>query len=151
MRTAAVALLLAATLPACHGDRPSPTDEAEIRAVLDRQRDAWNRGDIDGFMTGYHHRPDIVFTSGGKVRRGYDETLAAYRRKYVDGGAMGHLEFEDVELQPVGPDGAVALGRFVLTETPQASSGVFTLVFSRRDDRWGILHDHSSAAAPDPS
>ena len=28
------------------------TDEAKIRAVLDTQVDAWNRGDVDTFMAG---------------------------------------------------------------------------------------------------
>lgn len=129
-------------------DRPSADDEAEIRAVLERQKAAWNRGDIQAFMAGYHRSPEIVFTSGGKVRRGWDETLAAYEKKYVAGDAMGHLEFRDVTLQPVGADGAVALGTWELTDTPQAAKGVFSLVFARVDGRWGIVHDHSSAAGP---
>jgi uncharacterized protein (TIGR02246 family) len=136
----------------CRGE-PRPTaptadDEAEIRAVLERQKDAWNRGDIQAFMQGYHRSPDIVFTSAGKVRRGWDETLASYEQKYVAGDAMGHLEFRDVELQPVGADGAIALGRWQLTETPKAGEGVFTLVFARHGDAWGIVHDHTSLAVP---
>jgi len=128
--------------------QPTKEDEAEIRAVLDRQRDAWNRGDIQAFMQGYHRSPDIVFTSAGKIRRGFDETLAAYEKKYVSGDAMGHLEFTDVTLQPVGADGAVALGHWTLTETPKAGTGVFTLVFAKVDGRWGIVHDHTSLAEP---
>ena len=89
-------------------DRPTAEDDAEIRAVLERQKQAWNRGDIETFVEGYHRSPDIVFTSGGKIRRGFDETLARYREKYVAADAMGHLEFSEVELQPVGADGAVA-------------------------------------------
>ena len=154
MRAALLSLALVAALPGCRPERPTAADEAAIRSVLDRQKEAWNRGDIEGFMSGYHRRPDIVFTSGGDVRRGFEQTLGAYQRKYVDGGAMGHLEFRDVELQPVGPDGAVALGTWELTETPRASGGVFSLVFTREQGRWGIVHDHSSAKAepePDPA
>ncbi|MCA9705532.1 MAG: nuclear transport factor 2 family protein [Myxococcales bacterium] len=150
MRAALLLPWLCAALLGCRSDRPTAADEAAIRSVLERQKQAWNRGDIDGFMEGYHRRPEIVFTSGGQVRRGFDQTLAAYRRKYVDGDAMGHLEFHDVELQPVGPDGAVALGRWVLTDTPQAAGGVFTLVLTREQGRWGIVHDHSSVQAPEP-
>jgi uncharacterized protein (TIGR02246 family) len=151
----ALALALAAALSACPAQAPrecptapTPDDEAEIRAVLARQRDAWNRGDIQAFMQGYHRRPDIVFTSAGNVRRGFDETLAAYEKKYVSGDAMGHLEFTDVTLQPVGADGVIALGRWALTETPKAGAGVFTLVLARIDGRWGIVHDHTSLAQP---
>ena len=33
---------------------------AEIRAVLSAQQEAWNRGDIDGFMNGYAHAETTV-------------------------------------------------------------------------------------------
>jgi ketosteroid isomerase-like protein len=156
MRRLSLALVLgAAPLYGCPAERPSqrpstPTveDEAEIHAVLTRQKEAWNRGDIETFMEGYHRSPDIVFTSGGKIRRGFDETLARYREKYVAGDAMGHLDFTDVTLQPVGADGAVALGTWRLTETPKAGEGVFTLVLTKVDGRWGIVHDHTSSAVP---
>ena len=36
-----------------------------IEAVLDGQRDAWNRGDIVAFMDAYVHDDTLVFTSGG--------------------------------------------------------------------------------------
>ena len=153
MRGAVASLVLAAALvPCCRAEpaprRPTAEDDAEIRAVLERQKQAWNRGDIETFVEGYHRSPDIVFTSGGKIRRGFDETLARYREKYVAADAMGHLEFSEVELQPVGADGAVVLGRWKLTETPEAGEGVFTLVLTRVDGRWGIVHDHTSLLVP---
>lgn len=153
VRGGVIALWLAAAALGCRAeppaDRPTAADEAEILAVLARQKDAWNRGDIQAFMQGYHRSPDIVFTSAGKIRRGWDETLASYEQKYVSGDAMGHLEFRDVELQPVGPSGAVALGKWQLTETPKAGEGVFTLVFVRdADGRWAIVHDHTSLLVP---
>ena len=127
-----------------------------MRAVIDAQRDAWNAGDLDAFMAGYHHDPEIVFTSSGKIRRGWQAARDSYQRRYVDGdAAMGTLDFTDVEITGLGPNAALAMGHFVLTETPQASDGVFSLVFTRREGEWGILHDHSSAAdepaPPDPS
>lgn len=155
MRAGVIALLLATAVVAVPGclaeaptDRPTAEDEAAIRAVIEQQKQAWNRGDIETFMQGYHRSPDLLFTSGGKIRRGFDETLARYQEKYVAGGVMGHLEFSEVELQPVGAVGAVALGRWKLTETPEAGEGVFTLVLTKVDGRWGIVHDHTSLRVP---
>ena len=42
----------------------------EIRSVLQAQQDAWNRGDIDGFMNGYARSASTVFISEDTVRRG---------------------------------------------------------------------------------
>ena len=32
-----------------------------VRAVVTAQIDAWNRGDLDGYMAGYWKSPDLVF------------------------------------------------------------------------------------------
>ena len=56
----------------------SAADRDAIRALLDDQKNAWNEGDLEGYMGGYHDSPEIVFTSGGRVRRGYQQSLEAY-------------------------------------------------------------------------
>jgi uncharacterized protein (TIGR02246 family) len=145
-RAAALALVLA--LAACESRRFGDADAREIEATLARQRDAWNRGDIDGFMIAYA-KDGLVFTSGGQIRRGFDETLARYRERYADKGAMGTLAFSDLEITGLGADAALVLGRYALTGTPEAGDGVFTLVLRRSDEgAWTIVHDHTSASAP---
>ena len=51
-------------------------DEQEIRKILNDQVQAWNRGDIDGFMKGYWNSDSTVFNSGGNAQRGYKDVLA---------------------------------------------------------------------------
>jgi uncharacterized protein (TIGR02246 family) len=119
-----------------------------IEAVLAGQRDAWNRGDIVAFMDAYVHDDTLVFTSGGKVRRGWAATLERYRARYRDAAAMGRLTFSALETRRLGADAAVVLGRWQLDDTPEAGHGVFSLVFVRAGDTWKILHDHTSAGAP---
>lgn len=119
-------------------------DERDIRAVLSAQQDAWNKGDIVAFMDGYDRAEDIVFTSGARVRRGFDATLAKYRQSYANDNAMGRLGFDILEVRFLGPDSALVLGRFELTETPKSGSGLFTLIFERRSAGWRCIHDHTS-------
>ncbi|HKA88324.1 MAG TPA: nuclear transport factor 2 family protein [Haliangiales bacterium] len=123
-------------------------DRVAVEAVLERQRAAWNRGDLDGYMDGYARTPELVFTSGGKIRRGWEEARAAYRQRYgADRASMGELAFEILSVQPLGADGAVVLGRWRLTGTPQAGGGIFSVVLARLDAGWRIVHDHTSADA----
>src|SRR5690606_34231 len=68
--------------------------EAEVRAVLEFQQEAWNAGDIRGFMVGYARHDSLVFISGDVVRRGWQENLYAYMRSYPNRAAMGTLAFE---------------------------------------------------------
>jgi len=130
---------------------PAPGDRAAILQVLHDQQAAWNRGDLDAFLRGYEPSPDLVFTSHGAVRRGFAETRARYFTRYgahQDGAsAMGQLAFEVLDVRALGEDGAVVLGRWRLTGTPNAGGGVFSLAFLRTRDGWRIVHDHTSSDA----
>lgn len=144
-----VALLLAAS-PDCEV-HPVPDDPAmvrgELEAVLKAQAKAWNEGDLEGFMEVYEPTDALLFTSGAKVRRGWQATHDSFEKRYfgAEGADRGHLEFELVDVRPVGNGGAVVLGEWSLTGTPQAGSGVFSLVFERQHGHWKIVHDHTSA------
>ena len=122
-------------------------DDAAVRAVLETQRQAWNRGDLDGFMAGYARSDELTFTSGGHIQRGFAATQARYRERYGGGAAgMGQLAFEVLAVQAVGADGAVVLGRWRLTATPHAGGGVFSVVLERQAAGWRVIHDHTTAA-----
>ena len=68
--SARLALALLAAAAGCAGPRAfGAADRAGVVAVLERQRQARNRGDLDGYMAGYAATADLVFTSGGRIRR----------------------------------------------------------------------------------
>jgi uncharacterized protein (TIGR02246 family) len=150
MRT--IALSLALAVAACAASAPhvarfEPADRAAIQAVLDRQAAAWNRGDLASYMDGYARTPALIFTSGGNVRRGWQEAFDHYQARYAtDPKAMGTLVFAIDSIDPVGADGAVVLGRWDLTATAHPGRGVFTLVLERRPEGWRIIHDHTSSS-----
>ena len=142
----AAALVLGAA--ACATTTPrafTAGDRAAVEAVLAAQADAWNRGDLAGYMDGYARTDDLVFTSGAQIRRGWQETRDKYQARYgSDPSTMGRLTFELLGVQPVGADGAVVLGRWRL-DGPQAGSGVFSVVLERRPEGWRVVHDHTSS------
>jgi beta-aspartyl-peptidase (threonine type) len=117
-----------------------------IRAVLAAQVAAWNRGDLEAFMRGYWHSPDLTFYSGGTITKGWDETLARYRKRYQSGGAdMGKLTFSDLDIEPLSADSAWVGGRWHLEmRDGKKLGGLFTLIFRMMPDGWRIVHDHTS-------
>jgi uncharacterized protein (TIGR02246 family) len=126
-----------------------PMDKTAITDVIQNQAAAWNRGDLVGYMAGYANTPDLVFTSGGKVRRGWQDAFDHYKARYgTDPKSMGKLTFEITQVDPVGADGAVVLGTWLLTESEHPGGGVFSLVLARRPEGWRIIHDHTSLATP---
>lgn len=119
-------------------------DADALHEALSRQADAWNRGDIETFMDAYWKSPRLTFSSGGEITRGWEETLARYRKRYPDGEAMGKLTFSELETELMGPDVALTLGRWAL-DRKEPARGNFTLVWRKLDGTWRIVHDHSSS------
>lgn len=120
---------------------------AAIRAVLDAQTAAWNRGDIEGFMDGYARSPDIVFISGDSLTHGWQTVLDRYKKGYDTREKMGTLTFSDLDVKLVSKDAAIVIGRWQLTRDKDTPHGRFTLIFRRRAEGWRIVHDHTSSAS----
>jgi len=140
MRIAALLLLLTLWLPA-----QSP--QSEVRKVLDAQTEAWNRGDLESFMNGYWHSPDLTFYGNGSVTKGWQQTLDRYRKTYQSQGKeMGHLDFPEFDIQPLGADYALARGRWHLRfHDGKEATGMTSLTLRKFPDGWRIIHDHSSS------
>ncbi|MGB8660654.1 MAG: nuclear transport factor 2 family protein [Candidatus Acidiferrum sp.] len=120
-------------------------DKAAITAVLDAQQAAWNRGDVDAFLVGYWHSPELTFSGSNGVSRGWDGVMARYKKNYPDRAAMGQLDFSELEFRFLGPDAALVLGRWHLKREKGDIGGVFSLVWQRFPEGWKIIHDHTSA------
>ena len=122
--------------------------KSAIEHVLQTQQDAWNRRDLNAFMTGYWNSPELTFFSGAKENQGWQAALDHYRAVYAGPGhEMGKLEFSNLRVQMLGPEAAFVRGEFHLTMSDgKTPHGIFTLVFRKFPDGWKIVHDHTSAA-----
>ena len=123
------------------------SDESQIRAVLDAQVAAWNRGDVDSFMHGYWKSPSTLFVGANGVTRGWQAVLDRYHRTYPSRAAMGHLKFSKLEVQQDCPRSALVIGQYHLQREHDSPSGVFTLSFRKFPDGWRIVVDHTTAFA----
>ena len=141
---AVVAFSLAACAGAPEGERQGAENAAAARAVLDAQVEAWNRGDIEGFMDGYDRSEATTFVSGDSLTRGWQTVLDRYKARYDTREKMGRLEFSELEIKPLSPFYAQATGRWKLTRAGDTPSGRFTLLLRRTDKGWRVVHDHTS-------
>jgi beta-aspartyl-peptidase (threonine type) len=125
--------------------------DQEIRSILDAQVVSWNKGDLEGFMTGYWKSPELTFFSGSDVTSGWQQTLDRYRKRYQsEGREMGKLAFSELQIKPAGDSAAWVRGRWKLVTSKETLGGLFTLIFQRTPDGWRIVHDHTSSG-PSPS
>ena len=139
-----VALSAAACGGAPEGEQAQAETAAAVRAVLDAQAAAWNRGDIEGYMDGYERAETTTFVSGDAVTRGWQTVLERYRKSYDTREKMGTLAFSELEIKPLSPFYAQALGRWQLTRANDSPAGRFTLLLRRTEKGWRVVHDHTS-------
>lgn len=145
LRTAAWPLilsLLACATPLVEAPQSDQQVQRAIEAALGTQAAAWNRWDLDAFLSTYEE--GLLFASSGRLLEGRDLLEARYRENYGEEG-RGVLRFSDLRVTRLGPDSALALGRYHLDHEGEESSGQFSLVFRKNEAGWQIYHDHTSA------
>jgi ketosteroid isomerase-like protein len=126
------------------GSPTAPTEE--IRQVIVKQQDAWNRGDLEAFMAGYWNSPELTFFSGARESKGWRAALDRYKKSYQSAGhEMGKLEFANLRVEMLAPEAAFVRGEFHLTMSDgKTPHGLFTLVFRKFPEGWKIVHDQSA-------
>ena len=142
-------VLLLCFVPICASAQASSDDnKSAVENVLHMQQDAWNRHDLDAFMSGYWNSPELTFFSGAKETQGWQATLDRYHATYSSPGhEMGKLQFANLRIVVLGPEAAFVRGEWHLTMSDgKTPHGLFTLVFRKFPNGWKIVHDHTSAA-----
>ncbi len=119
-------------------------DETIIRKILDDQTTAWNRGDIENFMSGYWESDSLVFIGKSGVTNGWKQTLANYKKGYPDTAAMGKLSFNIIQVKRLSVMYFSVVGKWNLTRSIGDLGGHYTLLFKKIKGKWVIIQDHSS-------
>jgi len=104
-----------------------------IKAVLDAQAAAWNRGELEGYMDGYDRSNNTEFVGGDTITRGWQTVLERYRRNYNSREKMGVLTFSDLEISILSKDAALVLGRWRLKRASDEPHGTFTFAFPKNE------------------
>lgn len=118
-----------------------------IQEKLDLQEDAWNSGDIKGFMDGaYWHSDSLMFIGSKGLTQGFESTLSNYQKSYPNSEAMGTLMFELLVWKPLGTRHGLLIGEWHLQRNDSLEDlmGHFSLIWEQRDSSWLIIADHSS-------
>lgn len=123
----------------------SETAEDSVRAMLMQQQDAWNQGDIQGFMKGYLNSESMQFISRKGTRKGWRQTLEAYQKHYPNKDSMGRLEFnlDEVEFLDRKKELGHVTGRWKLIRAADTPNGYFSLITRQTKEGPKIIIDHT--------
>lgn len=133
-------------LISCQSELNENSVKEEITDVLMNQQNAWNEGDIAGYMQGYFKSDSLRFASGGEVSYGWQTTFDRYASGYPEKSSMGQLTFSNIDISIISKESALVFGKWELEKDSDHPWGLFSLLFYETIDGWRIVHDHTSSA-----
>ena len=115
--------------------------QLDVTKVLIAQQAAWNRGDLEGFLTHYKDDPTTEAVLSGLVR-GLPNIRAAFHANYPTRESMGQIENTEVEVRGLGETFALATGKYHLARTKKAggdADGTFLSIMEKTASGWRVI------------
>jgi hypothetical protein len=123
--------------------------EARVEEILQLSADAWNTGNLEGFMVHYERAPTTTYIGSSGLLVGYDAIHGRYAPDFEPAAARDSLRFESIRTRRLEQRFGIATARYVLYRDGQTTStGPFTLVLMQVEGAWKIIHDQSAADPP---
>lgn len=129
------------------GNFSHPTKLKEhIKLTMQEQEDAWNEGDIEGFMKHYWKSDSLRFIGKSGLNQGWQKTLDNYKKSYKNKEEMGILKFTNKTLDIIGEQTIFVIGEWKLMRADSLGDlgGMYSLIWEQKNGKWVITTDHSS-------
>ena len=141
------------------GSPVAAADEAEIRAILDRQTDAWNRHDMDAFVA--DAMPDVDWINVvGMHWKGREAVMKAHAVLHKGMFANSRMLTPEITMmREIAPNVIVethvnrieGVGALPSGAVYPDSGNLITLVFVKTQAGWRIAHAHNTTIAYGPA
>lgn len=117
-----------------------------IKFNMQEQEDAWNEGDLEGFMKYYWKSDSLRFIGKSGLNRGWQKTLDNYKKSYKTREEMGTLRFNNKSLDIIGEEAIFVIGEWHLLRRDSLGDlkGMYSLIWEKKEGEWVITTDHSS-------
>jgi ketosteroid isomerase-like protein len=120
--------------------------QLDVVKIILAQESAWNKGDLDAYLSHYKDAPDTQAVLANLVR-GIDNIRGAYKQNFPNKDSMGAIEDTDIEVKALGDNYALATGKYHLNRPKKSGGpieGTFMEIFEKTQAGWQIIFSQSS-------
>jgi uncharacterized protein (TIGR02246 family) len=120
--------------------------QLQVVKIVLAQEAAWNKGDLEGFISHFKDDPDTLAVLGARAR-GLATIRNAFRTNYPNREAMGTIGYSDVEARELGENFCLATGKYRVERSKKAggaAEGTFTEVFEKTPTGWQIIFSETT-------
>ena len=117
-----------------------------VTKVIIAQENAWNRGDLDGYLAHYKEASDTQVMLAGPVR-GIGNVRSSFHLNFPNKETMGTMENSEVEVRELGENFALATGKYKLMRSKKGggnTEGTFTEVFEKTPGGWRVIFNETT-------
>lgn len=139
----AILLLFIAVFSFGNAQTTEEQDKKDIEKTLKKQRIAWSKNDMEGFMEGYWKSDSLKFYSKNGVTKGWYNTLDRYEKAYPTEDHTGKLSFKINDISKINDGAYFVLGEYHLKRNVGNATGIFMVVFKKINGEWKIIVDTS--------
>jgi ketosteroid isomerase-like protein len=120
--------------------------QLDVVKIVVAQENAWNSGDLDGFLSPLKDDPETQAMLASPVK-GVANIRAAFRINYPNRESMGMVAYSSVEARELGENYALATGKYHLERSRKGggpADGTFTEVFEKTPQGWKIIFSETT-------
>ncbi|GAB5398848.1 MAG: nuclear transport factor 2 family protein [Aureisphaera sp.] len=128
----------------CTSQTTEKEDKAAILKVMKVQEEAWSNNDLEGFMQGYWKSDSLKFYGSRGLTKGWDQTLANYKKGYPTKEHSGTLSFVIDDISKIEDHSYWVMGQYHLKRSVGDANGNFLIIFKKINGEWKIVADMSS-------
>ena len=115
--------------------------QLDVTKVLLQQESAWNKGDLDSYLSHYKDAADTQAILAGPVH-GLQNIRSAYHLSFSNKESMGQLQQTEIEVRALGEDHALVTGHYHL-QRPRKNGGdtdgLFVEVLEKTKAGWQVV------------
>ena len=131
-------------------DTSKDMDIMAIKKVMSQQQEAWSNHDLEGFMQGYWMSDSLKFYGQSGLTKGWEQTLANYKKSYPTPQDTGILTFDLLDINEITPGAYWVMGRYHLQRSVGDAKGSFIVIFKNIEGSWKIIADMSAGDHTSP-
>ena len=121
-------------------------EQLDVTKIVLAQETAWNKGDLEAYLSHFKDSKDTEAVLNGSVQ-GLANIRNAYHASFPNKEAMGQLEQSEVAVRELGPEYALATGKYRLLRNRRNggdAQGSFIEIFQKDAGKWQLIYSQTT-------